>query len=242
MSQHQSVGQIVALGGGGFSDEGAGSPLDELILSLSPRQPARVCFVPTASADSAAYLVRFYRAFSARAIATDLTLFASPAVPRRPASTEDLAEFVGQQDIFYVGGGNTAHLLAVWRLHGLDQLLRDAWSRGAILCGVSAGMLCWFRAGVTDSFGPLAGLHDGLALIDAAACPHYDNERDRRATFHRLIAEGMPAGYAADDGVALHFRGTELVEAVSSRVGASAYYVALRDGSVHEERIEARLL
>ncbi len=230
------------MGGGGFSAEPDNRLIDDFILSLSPRQPAKVCFVPTASADSAAYLVQFYRAFSGRALATDLTLFDPPSLPRRPPKTSELGTFVAEQDIIYVGGGNTANLLAMWRTHGLDKLLRDAWMRGAILCGVSAGMICWFRGGVTDSFGDLEALSDGLGLLDATACPHYDGEEERRPTYHRLIGEGLPWGYAADDGAALHFRGTELLEVVSSQAAAAAYRVELVDGRVVETRLQALFL
>ena len=135
------TGHIVALGGGGFSME-PDNRLDDFILSLCRRKPTRVCFIATASADSATYITKFYRAFSGRCVPTDLTLFDSPALPRRPALTVDLASFVASQDVFYVGGGNTANLLAVWRAHKLDRLLRRAWRNGAVLSGVSAGMLC----------------------------------------------------------------------------------------------------
>lgn len=236
------AGHIVAMGGGGFSTEPENPLLDDFILSLAPRQPARVCFIPSASADSAPYLVQFYRAFSGRALPCDLTIFDPPAVPRRPARSADLDAFVAEQDILYVGGGNTANLLAIWRLHGLDELLRKAWQRGAILCGVSAGMLCWFRQGVTDSFGDLEALDDGLGLIDASACPHYDGEAARRPTYHRLIEEGMRPGYAAEDAAALHFQGTELVEVVCSRPGAAAYWVEIEDNRVVETRLQGRFL
>ena len=216
--------------------------LDDFILSLSPRRPAKICFVPTASADSAMYIVRFYRAFSGRAIPTDLTIFERPTLPRRPANTCEIASFVADQDVIYVGGGNTANLLSIWRVHGLDRILRDAWTKGTILCGVSAGMICWFRDGITDSFGKLSRLGDGLGFLPASACPHYDGEQGRRPAYHKAVAEGLPGGYAADDGAALHFRGTELVEVVSSREGASAYRVELADGQVEETRLEARYL
>src|SRR6478735_8710489 len=140
------------MGGGGFSMEPNNPLLDDFILSLSQRQPPRVCFLPTAGGDSPAYVARFYRTLSARCVASDLTLIDS-ALPRRPAESRDLGAFVAEHDIFYVGGGNTAHLLALWRTHGLDQLLRAAWLRGAILCGVSAGMNCWFEGSITDSLG-----------------------------------------------------------------------------------------
>lgn len=218
-------GHIVALGGGGFSMESDNTLLDDFILSLVPKPLPRVCFVPTASADSVAYTLKFYRAFSGRAIATDLTIFDPPATPRRPARTSDMAAFVAEQDIVYVGGVNTANLLAIWRTHGLDKVLYDAWRGGTVLCGISAGMLCWFQDGLTDSFGGFAPLKDGLGFLEASACPHYDGERERQILYQQAIEAGMANGYAADDYVALHFQGKTLVEAVSSRPEAAAYRV-----------------
>ena len=186
MSVHQ--GQIVAMGGGGFSMEPENPLLDDFVLSLSRRRPARVCFLPTASADSPAYVAKFYRAFAGRSIPTDVTTFDPTAFARHPARTADLPRVLADQDVIYVGGGNTANLLAIWRAHGIDRILRDAWLGGVVMAGVSAGMLCWFRGGVTDSFGGLAALNDGLGLIDATACPHYDGEGERRPTYHRLVA------------------------------------------------------
>lgn len=216
--------------------------LDDFILSLSRRRPARVCFIPTASADSATYITKFYRAFSGRCIPTDLTLFDSAALPRQPAQTRDLAAFVQAQDVFYVGGGNTANLLVVWRAHGLDRLLRRAWRAGAVLSGISAGMLCWFQGGITDSFGGYRGLRDGLGLLRGTACPHYDGEPKRQAAFRRFTLQGPPAGYAADDGVALHFKGTALKEVVSSRPNALAYRLQRRRGMVEETPLKVRYL
>lgn len=235
------AGQIVAMGGGGFSMEPDNPLLDDFVLSLARRQPARVCFLPTAGGDSPVYVTKFYRALSGRCVPADLTLFDS-LLPRRPRLSSELAEFVSQQDVFYVGGGNTAHLLALWRTHGLDRLLRDAWMGGAVLCGVSAGMICWFRACVTDSFGGLEPLMDGLGFLEGSACPHYDGDVGRRPAFHRAVGAGMPAGYAADDGAALHFVGTELVGAVSSRANARAWRVERRGTEVVEEEIPTRFL
>jgi peptidase E len=236
-----AAGQIVAMGGGGFSMEPENPLLDDYVLSLSKTQPARVCFLPTAGGDSPGYVTRFYRAMAKRCLASDLTLI-DWALPRRPTHTSQLREYVAQHDVFYVGGGSTLHLLALWRAHGLDRLLREAWLRGAILVGVSAGMNCWFQASITDSFGALAPLNDGLALLEGSACPHYDGEAGRRPAYHRAIAEGMPGGYAADDGAALHFVGSSLVGVVSSRPNAKAYRVGLRDREVVEEEIPARYL
>lgn len=236
------AGRIVAMGGGGFAMEPDNPLLDDFVLSLSRRQPARVCFLPTASADSATYIARFYRAFSGRCIPTDLTLNDAPALPRHPGSTAELAGFVAGQDVFYVGGGNTAHLVALWRVHGLDRLLREAWERGAVLAGLSAGMLCWFQGGVTDSYGGLEAFRDGLGFLEGSGCPHFDGEPGRRPLFRRLVAEGLPAGYAADNGAALHFAGRELVEVVTSRPWAAAYRLSLAGGEVVEEKLPARFL
>ncbi|MCK6460836.1 MAG: peptidase E [Planctomycetes bacterium] len=235
-------GHIVALGGGGFSVEPGNSLLDDFILSLSRRKPARVCFIPTASADSATYLVRFYRAFSGRSVPTDLTIFDPPSLPRRPARTADLKAFVAAQDIFYVGGGSTANLLSLWRTHGLDRLLARAWRSGAVLAGISAGMLCWFEDGLTDSFGGYLPLRDGLGLLKGAACPHYDGEPLRQAAFRRMIRRDRVTGYAADDGVGLHFAGRRLFEVVSTSPTARAYRLTVRRGNVVEAPLPTRLL
>jgi peptidase E len=236
------AGHIVALGGGGFSMRDGYTALDDFIVTLAPRERPRVCFIPTASGDAATYIAKFYRALSDRCVPSDLTVLDPPALPRRPPRTADLADFVGNQDVFYVGGGNTAHLLALWRLHGLDRLLREAWMRGAVLAGISAGMICWFQAGLTDSFGGLEPLTDGLGLLAGSACPHYDGEAERRGRYRELIAAGFPGGYAADDDVALHFTGTTLTEVVTDRPGAAAYRVERDGDEVIETRLPARLL
>jgi peptidase E len=142
------------------------------------------------------------------------------------------------------GGGSTANMLAIWRLHSVDRMLREAWESGVILAGISAGMICWFEASVTDSFGRgLAPFHDGLGLVPGSACPHYDSEPNRRPSYQQLIGEGaLPAGIAADDGAAVHFVGTDLVEAVSSRPNACAYRVELRHGRLLEQPLETRYL
>jgi dipeptidase E len=149
---------------------------------------------------------------------TDLSLFSR--------DERDPRAVILEHDAIFVSGGNTANLLAIWRVHGADASLREAWTRGAVLMGSSAGMICWFECSVTDSFGPLAPLRDGLGLLSGSACPHYDGEPERRPTFTRLVQqEGFPPGHAADDAAALHFSGRELVEAVATRPGASAYWV-----------------
>lgn len=226
---------IVAIGGGAFLGEGA-PRLNTYVLDLTGRARPRVCFIPTAGADGDSYLVSFYRVFHAElGRATDLTLF--------HRTVENIREFLFEQDLIYVGGGNTASMLAVWRAHGVDTVLRDAWARGIVVGGVSAGAICWFEGGVTDSFGPnLAALRDGLGLLRGSFCPHYDSEPGRRPTYHRLVAEGLPGGYAADDGVGLHFVGTDLAAIVASRPGVKAYRVEQREGSIVETPLEPTLL
>jgi peptidase E len=227
---------IVAMGGGGFSMEPDNLLLDRYILGLARRPDPRVCFVATASGDGEGYVAGFYRAFSGLDCRpADLGLF--------ERKVGDLRAFVLEQDVVYVGGGNTASLLGAWRAHGLDAILREAWDAGIVLCGVSAGMNCWFEASTTDSFGPeLAPLHDGLGLLAGAACPHYDGEEQRRPLLHRLVAEGFPAAWAADDYAALYFRDAALDEAVASRPGAGAYRVEAVDGRVVETPLPVRLL
>jgi dipeptidase E len=231
-------GAIVGMGGGGFSEEPDNPLLDRFVLRLAGRARPRVCFVATASGDSEGYVARFYRAFAEHDCRpADLGLF-----DRRVG---DLRRFVLEQDVVYVGGGNTASLLAVWRAHGLDAILREALDAGTVLCGISAGMNCWFAASTTDSFGPeLAPLHDGLAFVAASACPHYDGEPQRRPLYRSLVAAGFPAGYAADEGAALHFDAAgALVEAVASRPAARAYRVERApDGAAAERALPTRYL
>jgi peptidase E len=231
--------QIVAMGGGGFSMEPRNRRLDDYVLGRCASRRPKVCFLGTASGDSDRYAQRFLRAFPARrAQASVLSLF------RRDGT--DPAKHLLAQDVIYVGGGNTANMLAVWRLHGVDRALRAAWRAGVVLTGVSAGALCWFEGGTTDSFGGLKPLHDGLGFLPGSFSPHYDGEPGRRPAYHAAVAAGLPTGLAAglacDDGAAVHFVGLRLVAAVASRPGASAYRVERRGRSVVETVLPTRLL
>ena len=211
--------------------------LDDFILSLTGKPRPKVCFVPTASGDSEGYVQSFYTAFPAeRADASHLALF--------HRTVHELREFVLSQDVIYVGGGNTVSMLAVWRAHGLDVVLREAWEAGVVLCGVSAGALCWFEGGTTDSFGNgLAPLQDGLGFLTGSCCPHYDGEAERRPLYQKLVRDGvLPNGFAADDSAGLHFVGTQLVEAVSSVLTAQAYRVERQDNAVTETPLPTRFL
>ncbi len=210
--------------------------LDDFILSLTGKPTPKVCFVPTASGDHEGYTQGFYDAFPAeRAEASALSLFKRTEL--------DLREFLLAQDMIYVGGGSTANLLAIWRAHGLDRVLREAWDAGIILCGVSAGALCWFESGSTDSFGSgLSPLQNCLGFLPGSFCPHYDGEALRRSTYQQFVADSLPNGYAADDGAALHFAGTELVKAISSRPDARAYRVERQGNGVAETTLATRFL
>jgi dipeptidase E len=155
----------------------------------------------------------------------------------------ELTEFLCNQDVIYVGGGNTANMLAVWRVQAMEKAIATAWRKDVVLCGISAGGMCWFEAGITDSFGSrLTALRDGLGFIKGVFCPHYDGEPERRLTLHRELRRGFPPTLAADDGVGLHFVGKRLVEAVSSLPQARAYRVRLVDGKVIEAPIPTRYL
>jgi peptidase E len=220
--------QIVGLGGHGDTPEQT-RRLMRHVLSLTGKGEPRVMHVPTAVGDAAESIVAFYERCAGLGELSHLRFFPFP-----PAG---LRELVLAQDAISVGGGNTANMLAVWRVHGLDRILREAWERGVLLFGASAGMICWFEAGVTDSFGPqLEGMRDGLGLLAGSACPHYDGEELRRPRYLELVHDGFPPGVAADDGVGLHYVGTELREVVTCRPGAAAYRVT-RAG---EELLEAR--
>jgi dipeptidase E len=228
---------IVALGGGGFLMEPDNPRLDRYILSLAPRSPAKICYVPTASGDSHYNIARFYEAFPVdRCLPSHLRLFGR--------KIQDLRTFLLDQDIVYVGGGATTYMLAIWRLAGLDAVLREAWERGIVLSGISAGALCWFEAGLTDTFGrPLQALRDGLGFLPGSFCPHYDGEQDRRPAFHAAVGDGtVPPGLAADDGAAVVYRGTAVAETVSSRPAARAWRVERTAQGVRETEIVPRYL
>ena len=227
---------IVAMGGGGFSDDDP--RLDRYVVDLAGTSSTKVCFVPTASGDATAYVERFEDACVSRGWTSSvLTLF--------DRHVADVGAFLGEQDVIYVGGGNTANMLAVWRIHGVDAALRAAWEAGVVLCGVSAGGNCWFDASTTDSYGigRADALEDGLGFLEGSFCPHYDGEPERRPSFHRLVASGaLPGGIACDDLAAVHFSGTQLVEAIAAEPRAGAYRVKRSGAQAVEEHLRVRVL
>jgi len=200
--------------------------------------PPRLCMIATAVGDDAPRLAAAHNAFSKLGfLSSHLTLFPMPNVP-------DMRAHLLAQDVIWVGGGSTANLLALWRLHGLDAILRECWEAGVVLSGVSAGSLCWHVGGTTDSFGPtLRPITDGLALLPHSNSPHHDAEEQRRPLIHRLIAEGtLPDGYATENGTGLVFFGTELREAFTEVEGKVAYSLIREGGATREEALPTRVL
>lgn len=224
--------QIVALGGGGFSRMRPDPKMCTYILSLTGQKRPKVCFIPTAAGDDAVSIEGFYR--SARRLGakpSHLSLFKQPLEP--------LARFVLRHDAIWVGGGNTRNLLLLWKAWGLDRALRIAYERGIVLSGSSAGALCWFHSGVTDSFPGHYQELSCLGWLRGSFCPHYNSEPKRRPVYRRLVtSKTLPNGYAADDNVGLHFINDKLVHIVASKRKRYAYHLVRRDAAVHETKEE----
>ena len=226
------------MGGGGFSMEPENPLLDHYVLNASGLERPKVCFVPTASGDSAGYIERFYDAFKKfECEPSHLSLF-------NPHTwTDDLEPFLAKQDVLYFGGGNTRNALALWREWNLEPPLRAAYERGAVIAGLSAGAICWFKQGSTDSAGRELGVLECLGWLRGSMTPHYDGEAERRPWLHKaMIEDRIESGYAADDGAALHFVNETLESVVSSRVAARAYRVELHAGEVLETALETKFL
>jgi dipeptidase E len=228
--------QIIAMGGGGFSMEPDNPLLDIYFLQQTNKPRPKICFVPTASGDSENYVARFYSAFSKlNCIPSHLSLFKPP--------TADLESFILDHDAIYVGGGNTRSMLTLWREWKLDSFFRAAWKAGRVLGGISAGAICWFEQGLTDSIpGTLTPL-SCLGFLSGSCAPHYDGERERRPAFHRLIGAGkIISGVAIDDGVAIHYINSKLVKVVSSRPKARAYRVHKSQNKIVEKGMPVHFL
>jgi len=208
-------------------------------LALSGVAAPRVCVLNTANGDDPAAYVRMYAMLTQHgARPAHLPLFPMPNV----SDPEDL---LLSQDVIFVGGGSVANMVAVWRVHGLDDILRRAWAAGIVLAGVSAGAICWFGGGTTDSFGPLLRpFTDGLGLLPGSYCPHYSAEPTRRPAYQALVADGtLPGGIACDDGAGAHFAGDDLDGIVAERPGAVGYRVEPDgQGGVTEVPLTTRLL
>jgi peptidase E len=235
--------RVVAIGGGGFGSTGRDAALDAYIADLagsglSGGDRPKICLLPTASGDPKEQISRFNGTFRRLGCQpSHLALFRLGEQPE-----VEVAEHLLAQDAIYVGGGSLANLLAIWRAHGLDEVLRVAWERGILLCGVSAGSMCWFEAGITRSHG-VPRPSPGMGFLRGSNCVHYANDPARRPRYHEaLLAGALPGGWGVPDGTALVFSGGELHEVVSARPDCHAYRVDVVDGELVETLCEARLL
>ncbi|MSO56659.1 MAG: peptidase E [Acidobacteria bacterium] len=229
------MSDIIAIGGGAFSAEPRNLALDKYLLDQAGKARPKVLMIPTATGDNAEYVAKFYAAYAA--------LDARPAHLPFFHRTADLRETVLAQDVVFVGGGNTKSMLALWRDWGLPEILKEASTSGVVLGGVSAGAICWFEQGVTDSWADRLRPLDCMGWLPGSCCPHYDGEVERRPAYHSLLLAGqMCSGYAIDDGVAAHFRNGKLERIVSKREGARAYYVSADGGKIKEEALASTLL
>jgi dipeptidase E len=219
------------MGGGGFTMEPTAA-LDRFVLELTAKPVPRICFLPTASGDPREQATRFYERFGGWPCEPSiLSLF------HLGRDRLDPREHLLAQDVIYVGGGSMRNMLAVWREHSVDEIMRAAWERGIVLAGLSAGAMCWFEGGITLS-GGFAAPAAGLGLLPGSLSVHLDGEPERLPVFREAIATGrLPAGYAADDGAALLLRGTELERCVSSRASARVLTIAAdgEGGTVERE-------
>jgi dipeptidase E len=229
------MSEIVAIGGSAFSGEPQNLALDQYILKQTGKSRPRVLLIPTARGDDADYVAKFYAAYAA--------LDARPAHLPFFQRTPDLRELVLAQDAIFVGGGNTRSMLAVWRGWGLMELLEEASAAGVFLAGVSAGAICWFEQGVTDSWADRLRPLECMGWLPGSCCPHYDGEAERRPAYHSLLLAGqLKPGYAIEDGVAAHFTNGKLTRIVSKNAGSRAYYVSVVDGKVREHALDPLLL
>ncbi|MDE2127605.1 MAG: peptidase E [Armatimonadetes bacterium] len=229
---HRSTPTILALGGGRPDNR----ILARFIVSLADVSAPRVCYIGTAGGDPPDAYRTFAENYSGLGCQpVELSLFRQPEEP--------LEALVMRQNIIYVGGGNTRNMLALWRLWGLDVILRRAWESGVVLCGSSAGSICWFQQGTTDSWPGRISPLDCLGFLPGSNCPHYHSEPLRRPTYLKMVAEGqLPPGLATDDTVGLLFRGDELERVVSASPDAGAWRVEACAGGVTETPLACRML
>ena len=231
----ETTKQIIVIGGGGFYRDPENLELEKYLIRQTGVDRPRVAFVPTASGEPDHYIASFYSAF--------LKLGCRPSVLTFFKRTPDLRSFLLDQDVIYVGGGNTKSLLAIWRDWGAAEILREAWESGIVLTGVSAGAICWFEQGLTDSFSDGLRPLDCLGFLPGSCCPHYDGEAQRRPSLHRLLLSGeISAGVAIEDWSGVHFRGTEIHKVMAAKRGARAYSMRSVYGSVQEVPLAAEFL
>ena len=227
-----NLGQIIAIGGGGFGRSIYNTKIDRYILEQTDSQKPNVCFIPTASAEDKAYTVNFYAVYS--------KLNCNPSHINFFQRTPRLDSIINKQDVIFVGGGNTKSMLAVWKEWKLDKLLLKAYNRGAILCGVSAGAICWFKQGITDSWASNLNVMGCLDFVSGCCCPHYDGEADRRPSVHDMIKnDKIESCLAVEDGAALHYRNGKLLTSVSFYKDKKTYIVKNSPSGIIEEEVRS---
>ncbi len=226
---------IVAIGGNSFP-KGTLTPIHRYVLSLARATPPRVCFIPTATGDAQWAIDNFYSAFrETGGELSHLTLFDN--------TTSDVEALLVLQDVIVVAGGNTRNMLLLWHAWGVDRAIRAAWDNGTVLAGQSAGGLCWFESGITDSYPHQFREMNCLGWVPGSFCPHYDSEPGRQPVLEQLIVAGaLPAGYAVEDDAAIHLREGKLVNVLSSKPGKNAYAVRAENGAMIREPLEATSL
>ena len=230
-----STGHIIAIGGGGFGRNPNHNKIEKYILNQSEKENPNILFLPTASAEDKSYIVNFYSCFSKlNCVPSHLTFF---------QRTPRLDSLINKADIIYVGGGNTKSMLAVWQEWKLDTLLKKAYSNGKILCGVSAGAICWFEQGITDSWASNLNTLECLGFIKGMACPHYQEEADRKPDVHKFLLDGKAIpGYAIDGGAAAHFISGKYFKGLQFYPNSYVYKVSEKSGSIEELQLKMEKL
>jgi len=228
-------GQIIAIGGGGFGRNPNHRKIEKYILELTGKEKPNVVFFPTASAENQAYIIQFYKCFTKMSCEPSHVTFFQ--------RTPRLDSIINKADVIYVGGGNTKSMLAVWQEWKLDKLLLKAYNNGKILCGVSAGAICWFEQGITDSWASNLNVMDCLGFLPEMACPHYQEEKDRRPDVHKMLKQGICGpGWAIDGGAAIHFKNGKYFKSIQFYSDSYVHYVSIKNGVVNEDKKEMYLI
>src|SRR5262245_36656921 len=224
----------ILIAGGGFN-----AGFIRYMATLTGKTRRRICYLPTASADSAEGSLTFYRNCSA----LNVTPFVQDSFIASARQTQDWDEVLLSMDAIVASGGNTLNQQAIWKAQGIDTILRQAWDRGIVLGGVSAGSLCWFEEGTTDSRPKTLSTVQCLGFLKGSHCPHYDREKDRRPLYTKLVGSGqMKSGYACDNDAGLYFEGAEVKRVVATRAEARVYYVSVVNGKVLEKEMKPELI
>ena len=228
-------GHIIAIGGGGFGRNPNHRKIEKYILELTGKEKPNVVFFPTASAENQAYIIQFYKCFTKMSCEPSHVTFFQ--------RTPRLDSIINKADVIYVGGGNTKSMLAVWQEWKLDKLLLKAYNNGKILCGVSAGSICWFEQGITDSWASNLNVMDCLGFLPEMACPHYQEEKDRRPDVHKMLKQGKCGpGWAIDGGAAIHFKNGKYYKSIQFYSDSYVHYVSIKNGVVNEDKKEMYLI